>query len=297
MIFPYDYWYWWALPYAPAPGWQLPGFVDNTWQQGYSGFGYGYTNETTTLGVSNQVQTAYFRQHFSVTNAASVTNLTVLLRRADGVVLYLNGIEVLRDNMPSGAINFNTLALAPAPDAGTRVMARQIPLSALHEGQNLLAAEVHHSAGKTNLTFDLSLMANATAPFYTQMFPPGMTAFAPQLMPGSNGVPISQLLPNVPPGTHVSAWTPSGMLNEYFDPNLRRWQPGTTVFMPGYGAILFNPTPNTFQVNITGWSPYPPQNLQLQRNVPALVARQTPSEAKFADILGYAPQNGTTLSR
>jgi len=214
------------------------------------------------------------------------------------VVIYLNGIEVLRDNMPNGPIAFGTPALSPAPDAGTRLIARQIQSSLLQEGPNVLAAEVHHSTTTTNLTFDLSLIANGTTPYYTQMFPPGTTAFAPQLTPGgSNGVPITQLLPTAPPGAQVSVWTPSGMLNEYFDPNLRRWQPGTTVLTPGYGAMLFNPTPNMFQVNISGWPAYPPQTLQLQRKVAALVARQTPAEATFTDIMGFAPQNGTVLSR
>jgi hypothetical protein len=87
------------------------------------------------------------------------------------------------------------------------------------------------------------------------------------------------------------------MQTEHFDPFSGGWQPGTTVFLPGYGAMLLNRSANPFQVQISGFPAYPPNPLQLDANVPALVGRQTPGPATFQDIVGYPPQNGTTVTR
>jgi len=83
---------------------------------------------------------------------------------------------------------------------------------------------------------------------------------------------------------------------EHYDPFFG-WEPGTTVIMPGQGAMLFNPSTDFFQVEIFGLPPYPRRSLSLQRNVPALVGRQSPGTATFKDIMGSTPQNGTRARR
>jgi hypothetical protein len=136
----------------------------------------------------------------------------------------------------------------------------------LHDGTNLLAAEVHQATASANdMTFDLGLMANAETPHYTQVFPSGATMFTPQLIPnGSNSVLISQLIPNPPPGTTVIIQTPTGMVSEQFDDIDMTWYPGTTRLMAGYGAKLINPM-GMFQIEISGLPPYPPRTITTQR--------------------------------
>jgi hypothetical protein len=296
-----DWWYW-DVGYYPGDGWQQPDYYDPFWKIGRCEFGYGDNREVTHIISTNLFQTTYFRQHFLATNSYYITNLTAMLRRDDGIVLYLNGVEVFRDNMPDGTIYPETPALAVAPDDGTRVLLAPIAPYWLREGTNVLAAEIHQrtNGGGGDMTFDLRLLANAKMPYYTQVFPPGYTVFTPQLINGSNGVSLDQLLPNVPVFTQVFIPTPSGT-NAYIYDGVDWYDningnPSNPVLLPGNGLMLYNPE-SLFQVQISGLPPYPPRTLQLQRNVPALVGRQLPARATFKDIVGFSPQNGTKVTR
>jgi hypothetical protein len=64
----------------------------------------------------------------------------------DGLILYLNGIEIHRRNMPAGAWNQNTKALTTVTDFGC-VTNLVIPVSGLRRGTNVLAAAVFQAAG------------------------------------------------------------------------------------------------------------------------------------------------------
>ncbi|MCU0858945.1 MAG: lamin tail domain-containing protein, partial [Pontiellaceae bacterium] len=85
--------------------WRNTGYNDSIWSNGPAKLGYG-DNAVTVVSYgpdsSNRYITTYFRKNFTVTNASAVTSLTLNLLRDDGAVVYLNGTEVLRDNMPSG---------------------------------------------------------------------------------------------------------------------------------------------------------------------------------------------------
>ena len=62
--------------------------------------------------VEQGIITAYFRHYFYL-DAPPDGPLTVRVRRDDGVIVYLNGLEVFRDNMPDGPVDYSTLALTP----------------------------------------------------------------------------------------------------------------------------------------------------------------------------------------
>jgi hypothetical protein len=47
-----------------------------------------------------------------VDDASPIDHLLFRLRRDDGAVLYLNGQEIYRENMPAGIVQPSTLALA-----------------------------------------------------------------------------------------------------------------------------------------------------------------------------------------
>jgi hypothetical protein len=300
LICPSIYWHYWDFGTYPGYGWEQPWFDDSAWRIGLAPFGYGEGNEATTINSTNQYKTAYFRQPFVVTNSYDVTNLTLMLRRDDGVIVYLNGIEVLRNNMPTGLVTNSTPALSTAPDDGNHVFMVSLSPYLLHNGTNLLAAEVHQATATANdMTFDLALMANGETPHYTQVFLPGDTLFTPQLMPnGSNSVRIDQLIPNPPPMTTVFIQTATGVVAETFDDVDLVWYPGTTMLMSGYGARLHNPTSQPFTIEITGLPPYPPRTISPQPNVPMMVGRQEPGTATYQDILANVPlMNGTKVTR
>ena len=103
--------------------------------------------------------TDYFRRTF---DAGSVTDVTSLSLRAlidDAAVVYLNGTEIWRFNLPTGTITAATgasRAIAGAEENQWRTVA--IPRTALVAGTNTLAVEVHNDVrSSSDITFDLEL--------------------------------------------------------------------------------------------------------------------------------------------
>ena len=113
--------------------WRASGFNDSTWPSGAAQLGYGDGDEVTTVGfgpdANNKFITTYFRRAFSVTNAAAFNALTLRLMRDDGAVVYLNGVEVWRTNMPTGTIGFLDAWLQSQSQAQTNPAFVQTTLS------------------------------------------------------------------------------------------------------------------------------------------------------------------------
>jgi hypothetical protein len=87
----------------------------------------------------------------------------VRLRRDDGGVVYINGAEVFRSNMPTGAIAYATLASAGTASE-TEFYSTCVSPSVLVAGQNSIAVEVHQNVlTSSDTTMDLILVANAPA--------------------------------------------------------------------------------------------------------------------------------------
>ena len=70
---------------------------------------------------------------------------TLRLNRDDGAVVYLNGTEVFRTNMPGGAISYTTLGLQRVAAENDVRPDRTIDPIALVEGANVLAVEIHQT--------------------------------------------------------------------------------------------------------------------------------------------------------
>src|SRR6185369_4723161 len=94
--------------------WRGVAFSDTGWKSGNAQLGYGDGDEATKVSFgpnnSNKFVTTYFRKSFSVADASKVTALSLKLLRDDGAVVYVNGTEVYRSNMPGGTISYTTLA-------------------------------------------------------------------------------------------------------------------------------------------------------------------------------------------
>lgn len=145
--------------------WREVGFIDTAWRSGPAQLGYGDGDEATVIGFGPQSNakyvTAYFRHSFQVAGVGRVSQLTVRLLRDDGAVVYLNGTEVFRSNMPEGTITFSTLAseVVGGGDEST-FFEREVDPSLLREGLNVLAVEVHQqNRTSSDTSFDLELRA------------------------------------------------------------------------------------------------------------------------------------------
>ena len=160
--------------------WRAPGYNDGSWPAGFAQLGYGDGDETTTLGfggnTSNRYITYYFRHRFWVGNPAEFATLNARLLRDDGAVIYLNGMEMARSNMPTGTITASTLAPIAVANAEESQWF-DIPLdpSKLVAGINVLAVEIHQSsATSSDISFDLELRAAEA-----QTPPPVVTLVSP----------------------------------------------------------------------------------------------------------------------
>jgi hypothetical protein len=147
--------------------WRQPVYSETGWKTGNAILGYGNGNETTVVGYggspTSKYITTYFRKSFSVTNATSFTGLNLSLLRDDGAVVYLNGAEIWRSNMPSGTIYFNTLAPNYIDGAAESAYVNYSLSSArLVNGTNVIAVEIHqNSPTSSDIVFDLQLKATA----------------------------------------------------------------------------------------------------------------------------------------
>lgn len=146
--------------------WRGAAFDDGSWASGNAEFGYGDGDEATTVGYGSNVldkyETTYFRKTFSVANPASIRQLTLTMKRDDGAVVYLNGQEVARSNIPDGDINYQTLASGPADE--TTYYEFNIDPALLTIGANVLAVEIHQvTTNSSDISFDADLIAKAFA--------------------------------------------------------------------------------------------------------------------------------------
>src|SRR5687767_6425283 len=92
--------------------WRSLSFNDGSWKTGNGKFGYGLSGLMTVVSYgpspSQKYITTYFRKTIVLTDPSSFTSFTAGVLRDDGVVVYVNGVEVYRSNMPKGSINYLT---------------------------------------------------------------------------------------------------------------------------------------------------------------------------------------------
>ncbi len=177
---------------APASTWKSDlGFNDTSapWYGGPSPLGYGgqgpsaisvaseggtcvnqcVSGTATTpscLTCAAKEITTYFRKTINVTNVSSST-FTMHYQRDDGLVIYVNGIERVRENLPAfpTTISHSTTATAFPSDADEVAW---VPVSIaagwLQEGQNLIAVEVHQlSPTSSDIRFNMQLVQSQAA--------------------------------------------------------------------------------------------------------------------------------------
>jgi Bacterial Ig domain len=156
-------------------GWQMPTFAESGWLTGPSPLGFGTSGnypEIATAGTpltwgdtaSAKPITHYFRRKFTLPTAkAFVSALKAQIRRDDGIALWLNGVEVARDNLPGtvgdGTITHTTTASAALNALPADFIEKFLPITNLVDGENTLAIEVHQAApSSSDLVMDLRLL-------------------------------------------------------------------------------------------------------------------------------------------
>ncbi len=154
----------------PGTGWRTASFNDSAWAFGPGKLGYS-DNPATTLSygpnANHKYITYYFRKKINVTSVAALSDsLELNLLRDDGAIVYINGTEVLRSNMPAGAINDTTWSstIVDGADEST-YFPYMVPKNVLVNGVNTIAVEIHQRDGtSSDLGFDMELKEHIVAP-------------------------------------------------------------------------------------------------------------------------------------
>jgi hypothetical protein len=143
--------------------WRAPSFNDSSWKQGPAQLGYGDGDEATVISygpsASQKYLTSYYRRQFLADPSSLGSTLTLNLLRDDGAVVYLNGTEIVRTNIPTGTVTSTTYSISPVSgNAEQTFLTFNVPASLLVDGTNTIAVEIHQDyRADSDSSFDLSL--------------------------------------------------------------------------------------------------------------------------------------------
>lgn len=146
---------------ALAAQWKNANYDVTAWPQGNGPLGYG---DPVTTQTSTDLITAYFTKDFTVNLNDLSSTMELGVMRDDGIVVYLNGEEVVRDNMPTGTIDFNTLSSTTIDGSAESVYnVFSIPKAKFVNGNNRISIELHNrGASSSDLRIDAYLKTTTT---------------------------------------------------------------------------------------------------------------------------------------
>jgi hypothetical protein len=151
--------------------WRTNSYNDTAWPSGLGVFAFENAaavvalTHTTLNHFDPDYITRYFRTSFVLTNDPATVTLVSSNYIDDGVVVYVNGAEAFRYNMPGGNTQFSTTAIAANPAGEGVPIVSNIPPTLLVQGNNVIAVELHqNSTGSSDSVFGMALIANFAPP-------------------------------------------------------------------------------------------------------------------------------------
>jgi len=151
-----------------------PDYDDGFWKgPAPAELGYGDNDEVTVVSYGpdsrNKYITTYFRRAFDVDDPAAYSHVQLRVKRDDGIVVYLNGQLILRDNIdnsvPDDQIDYRTRAQTAqgGSEEDWRPTWIAVDPTLLQAGRNVIAVSVHQSSPtSSDISFDLQVRAFPT---------------------------------------------------------------------------------------------------------------------------------------
>ena len=156
-------------PSYDTNNWKHPDFDDSAWPTGDGIFGFGgigspqvsFGTLLQRFGPGGQTRSYHFRKTFELEDASDVFTMEANVIRDDGVIIYLNGHEAGRSNIPEGTtLGFDDLS--GGDNVGGEEESTYYPVTLdpvfLVDGTNVITVVLHQLTGGSNdLSFDLEL--------------------------------------------------------------------------------------------------------------------------------------------
>jgi hypothetical protein len=141
--------------------WFGTSYDDSSWAQGRGVLGYDNGNNPFVASLINTVlpittaggspiNTFYFRTHFQFTNGILPSSLIFSNLMDDGAIIYLNGQEVYRINMPEGPVTAATPAIDNMETTSFTEIGVPMTNNIIRPGDNLVAVELHQNITADN---------------------------------------------------------------------------------------------------------------------------------------------------
>ena len=145
-----DTWKYFDKGQLPANNWPTSSYNDEAWATGRAPLGYNMTGVTTTISYGSDAQqkhpTTYFRRAFTLNDTPATNDSFELNYQVDdGCVVWVNGQEAGRVNMPGGTVGYDTFS---STYAGSEPLVGTLSLSPslFVKGRNVIAVEVHNTS-------------------------------------------------------------------------------------------------------------------------------------------------------
>ena len=146
--------------------WTGTNYTEENWDSGSAPLGYGNIHSyATTLDYGGNANakrlTYYFRHKFNVGDIADDVRFELNYAVDDGMVVYVNGTEAYRYNMPEGSITYSTVSTTYAGN-DPLVGKIQLDKSLFRKGRNVIAVEVHNnSQTSSDIHWNMSLLMSS----------------------------------------------------------------------------------------------------------------------------------------
>ena len=145
---------------SPRSVWRKLDFnEDDSWKNGQTPIGYGDGDDKTTISMQGKFSSLYLRRVFDIKAGEIPARLTLRIYVDDGAVVWINGKEVARVNVPEGTLRYNSFA--NNHEAAWEEVDIPSPGSILKEGENIIAI---HALNATLNSSDFSIDVELRTP-------------------------------------------------------------------------------------------------------------------------------------
>lgn len=157
-------WKYFKADSIPEYYWMVNNYPDHNWPESRAPFGYGDDGMATILydggGLQTKRITEYFRKSFYVEKPGDYFVYLLKVLRDDGAVIYINGREVWRTNMPEDVVNDSTFALTTiSVEQEDTFYDYVLSPDFFRDGMNTISVSIHQSRPtSSDCSFDLELI-------------------------------------------------------------------------------------------------------------------------------------------